>query len=380
MQGLISSVGRAVLCDYDQPPPTSPAAARFLERCAFLDSGTSALAISIRDAIARSDRTGAVEIILPAYCCPDILSAVRHNNARPVLVDFEPNTTWLSFSGIENALSDKTAAIIAVNFLGIHERLADIRNIIAGRNCYLIDDSCQAAPDLIGEQATADYRVFSFGRGKPISLLHGGAVQSRFGRLELGAHLKTLADDRFGRLLDRWRCRLFNSARNRVAFAGLYKLGIAGTTKYSAPGAILPMRRYPLEVLPSAIHGYWTQSIDVQRQIERGMKGKVLGDLLRSSSQLSDVNPVRLLRYPLLTGSSKNQNHLIAQLHKIGVCATNLYGNPLPDIRGTDLEVDSAEFPNAVDFSRKLITLPLHPVVTNGIVKNMMDVLSKKVK
>lgn len=54
----------------------------------FFDSGTAALAASILVSISKK-ATPEPEVILPAYGCPDLISAVVYAGAKPVLVDLE---------------------------------------------------------------------------------------------------------------------------------------------------------------------------------------------------------------------------------------------------------------------------------------------------
>ena len=144
----------------------------------FYHSGTSALAAAI---IAckklKSDVENNAEIILPAYGCPDLISAILYAGAKPVLVDLDPNTPWMSLSAISQAITEKTIAIVAVRFLGISERMQQLRDICCTHKLALIEDSAQGFP--VTSPATywrGDFNILSFGRGKPVNLLTGGAV------------------------------------------------------------------------------------------------------------------------------------------------------------------------------------------------------------
>ncbi|MCP4266778.1 MAG: DegT/DnrJ/EryC1/StrS aminotransferase family protein, partial [Candidatus Brocadiaceae bacterium] len=147
-------------------------------RFAFYQSGTAALSAAIAASI---EVNGGVaedpEIILPAYACPDLVSAVLYAGAKPVLVDLEEDSSYLSLDELSQAISVKTVAIIAVNFLGISERVKELRAICEKQNLLLIVDSAQWFPvHRLQDEWSGDFNIISFGRGKPVNLLHGGAV------------------------------------------------------------------------------------------------------------------------------------------------------------------------------------------------------------
>jgi dTDP-4-amino-4,6-dideoxygalactose transaminase len=60
----------------------------------FYCSGTAALAVAIKVSIEYKD-IQQPEIILPAYGCPDLISATVYAGAKPVLVDLEHQRPWM---------------------------------------------------------------------------------------------------------------------------------------------------------------------------------------------------------------------------------------------------------------------------------------------
>lgn len=136
-------------------------------------SGTSALAAAIKAAIANKGINQA-EVLLSAYTCPELVSAILFAGANPVLVDFESKRPWLDLVELDNKLTDKTVAIIAVSLFGIPERFDKLKAIIRDRGVVLIEDSAQYFPASDRDiEWQGDLTVLSFGRGKPISLLGG---------------------------------------------------------------------------------------------------------------------------------------------------------------------------------------------------------------
>ena len=97
----------------------------------YFASGTAALAAAITAAI-RLKAIDKPEVILPAYGCPDLISAVVFAGAKPVLVDFETDRPWMDLEQLLTKIRAQTVAIIAVNLFGISERLEQLRGRTRG--------------------------------------------------------------------------------------------------------------------------------------------------------------------------------------------------------------------------------------------------------
>ncbi|MEJ2452246.1 MAG: DegT/DnrJ/EryC1/StrS family aminotransferase, partial [Gammaproteobacteria bacterium] len=147
----------------------------------FYQSGTAALAAGlIATRSLHKNVTNTPEVILPAYACPDLISACIFAGVTPVLVDFEPDSCWMSLAQVENVVTQNTIGIIAVRFLGIAERMEQLQNICDRHGLSLIEDSAQGFPASHPESYwQGDLAILSFGRGKPVNLLGGGAILIR---------------------------------------------------------------------------------------------------------------------------------------------------------------------------------------------------------
>ena len=84
----------------------------------YYQSGTAALAASIMAAIRRGGVTNP-EVLLPAYGCPDLVSAAVHAGARPVLVDLEADRPWMDLEQVATGITQQTVAVIAAILLTV---------------------------------------------------------------------------------------------------------------------------------------------------------------------------------------------------------------------------------------------------------------------
>src|SRR5690606_40617216 len=73
--------------------------------------------------------------------CSSDLSAVLHAGGKPMLVDLEPERPWMQRAELHARLDGGVAAVVAVNFLGIPERLQELAVAAEAAGALLIEDS-----------------------------------------------------------------------------------------------------------------------------------------------------------------------------------------------------------------------------------------------
>lgn len=328
----------------------------------YLASGTAALAAAVVAAI-RLKSAADPEVILPAYGCPDLVSAVLHAGARPVLVDLVPDRPWMDLEQVSACINPATVAIIAVSLLGIPERMDRLGTLARESSVLLIEDSAQSFPqDSDMSFWSGDLVVLSFGRGKPVSLLGGGAVLYRDSRL--GSLLPDAAAQGGNSVVAfRTQAILYNlmlSPRLYWVPQGLPFLNL-GETRYHTLDRIQAMDEPRIGLLPANIEAYRRRS-DRAREtmaglVERGAMGTALIDL---PAACGTPQSRRLLRYPLLIERAE-RGRIYAELMRRGLGASIMYPVILPEVVGLEaLFADAGEFPVARSFAARLLTLPLY--------------------
>mgnify|MGYP000147273201 CR=1 FL=1 len=344
-------------------------------------SGTSALAAAVSAAVARK-RVRSPEVIVPAYACPDVVSAVLFAGATPVLVDLAPHRPWLDIEACRRRVNHNTVALVAINFLGIPERVQLLRAVTAACDAVLIEDCAQAFP--IGAEAVAglggDMVVLSFGRGKPVSLLGGGAVLSR---PELSHLLPPAGPSAAGlraRARFRLRAMIYNVLRqprlywllNALPFSGL------GRTVFKPLPGLLPAQP-SIDCLGANIDRYramTNRGCELRAELAEVLSGCAL-DLAAACAAPENA---RLLRLPLLIepGACARVDDA---LRRAGLGSSRLYRVPLPMVAGIPEAVRrQGDFPNARGFAASLLTLPTHAQVGRRDIKRMAAILRRELR
>ncbi|WP_413285376.1 dTDP-4-amino-4,6-dideoxygalactose transaminase [Vibrio sp. MA40-2] len=120
------------------------------------------------------------EIILPSYTFVSTVNAFVLRGGKPIFVDIEPNTMNIDPLCIENAITDKTKAIIVVHYAGVACDMDKIMAIAKRYNLYVIEDAAQAVGSYYRGQALGTighFGAFSYHATKNItSGGEGGAL------------------------------------------------------------------------------------------------------------------------------------------------------------------------------------------------------------
>ena len=106
----------------------------------FCNSGTAALHMAL---VACGVGCGD-EVIVPAYTWPSSATCCLHHNAIPVFVDINWATMNIDVELIEQAITPRTRAIMAVHLHGLSVDMDPLLAVAHRRNLRVIEDCCQA--------------------------------------------------------------------------------------------------------------------------------------------------------------------------------------------------------------------------------------------
>lgn len=372
MKRCLPPVGQPVVTVVGAALPVFPG-----YRPIWVQRGTAALALALRLAMARRPEVDRPQALIPGYGCPDLIAAARYAGVEPVLVDIGVDQPGFEFQALEHAWTDAVVAVVAVNCLGIAEHLEELAARAQARNAWLIEDDAQWFPELSPDAPllVGDAVVLSFGRGKPVSLLGGGALLVREG-LELNPVLVNLETASGGRLLG-LKIAFYNRLLQPHCYGhiGSNPLLRVGETRYAPLASIRAMDSCRLELL-GANAAAW---LGRDRWREAAL-AEVLADCEAVAVDLPRMlkkRARRLLRYPLLCRDRGIRDRLLARLETAGLGATAMYREALPWVPGVALMLGMITplLPGARIFAERLLTLPVHDGVNREDIERMGAVI-----
>ena len=159
------------------------------------NSGSSANLLAITSLTSKELGKNALnpndEIITVAAGFPTTVNPIIQNGLVPVFVDIEIPTYAINYKQIENAITDKTKAIMVAHTLGNPFNLSEVTKIAKKHNLWLIEDCCDALGSTYDNKfvgSFGDLATLSFYPAHQITMGEGGAV------LTNNHHLKKLVE------------------------------------------------------------------------------------------------------------------------------------------------------------------------------------------
>lgn len=322
------------------------------------------------------------EVITTAYTYTASASVVCHVGAKLVLVDVQPDSYEMDYDLLEQAITERTKAIIPVDLGGVicdYKKIFDI--VERKRALFHADNEMQSKIGRIAVVADgahafgamrngkhcgeiADFTSFSFHAVKNLTTAEGGALVWR--------DIEGVDNDAIYKQL--MLLSLHGQSKDALAktqlgaweydiVAPYYKCNM---TDIMASIGIAQLKRYPdlLKRRKEIIEKYNEGLADLDVRVL-----KHYGDYFSSSGHLYLVR---------LNGKTREKcNKIIIKMAEAGV-ATNVHYKPLPLLTAyKDLGFDIKDYPNAYAMYENEITLPLHTKLSDEEVEYVIDTFRK---
>ena len=119
------------------------------------------------------------EVIMPSFTFVSTADAFVLRGARIVFVDIRPDTMNIDESLIEDAITEKTKAIVVVHYAGVSCEMDTILDIAKRHGLYVVEDAAQGVMSTYKGRylgTLGDFGCFSFHETKNYSMGEGGAL------------------------------------------------------------------------------------------------------------------------------------------------------------------------------------------------------------
>ncbi|MEC7875256.1 MAG: DegT/DnrJ/EryC1/StrS family aminotransferase [Pseudomonadota bacterium] len=140
-----------------------------------VSAGTAALQVAVSCLpIDKGD-----EIIMPAFTIISCATAIIESGAKPVLVDCDPDTWTMNTEEIEQKITNKTKAIMAVHIYGHSVDMQPVNELAKKHNLFVIEDAAEAhGAEYKGTKCggLSDISILSFYANKLVTTGEGGMV------------------------------------------------------------------------------------------------------------------------------------------------------------------------------------------------------------
>lgn len=119
------------------------------------------------------------EVIMPSYTFVSTADAFVLRGAKAVFVDIRPDTMNIDEKLIEDAITERTKAIVPVHYAGVSCEMDTIMEIAKRHQLYVVEDAAQGVMSTYKNQALGsigDFGCYSFHETKNFSMGEGGAL------------------------------------------------------------------------------------------------------------------------------------------------------------------------------------------------------------
>lgn len=329
------------------------------------------------------------EVITSAYTYTASASVILHCGATPVLVDIKPDEFNIDVKKIEEAITEKTKAIIPVDIAGMPVDFDEIFEIVErkkeifnpkkgsyqeklGRILVLSDGAHSIGAKYQGKKTgnIADFTSFSFHAVKNLTTAEGGAItwkkNSNFDNDEIYKKIMLLA----------------LHGQNKDALSKMK----AGAWEYDIvmPGYKCNMTDINASIGLAQLRRYESDIIKRRREIVKLYNEKLIKTDRFILPKLKDEKKESSYHLYLLRIKNMNRkqvNEVIEKMAEKGI-ATNVHYKPLPLLTAyKNLGLKIEDYPIAESTYENEISLPLHNLLTNEeidyLIKNLIEIVEE---
>jgi perosamine synthetase len=350
----------------------------------FFNSGRSALYYSLL-ALSKIVSPNRNRVIIPAYTCFSVTSAVVRAGLIVELVDLVPDTLDYDYDKLAQVDPGNILAVVGCNLLGVLNNWDKLRSYAKSSRCFLIDDAAQSMGSSFNGNPSGslgDLGFYSLGRGKNLSAYAGGIlitdneniaeeIQKEIENLPVAgpaAELKAALEiGLYGAFLRPWLYWIPNS----IPFLHL------GETTFDPNftiGGLSHLQQAACLVLLTKL-----EILNETRRRNALSLGNAL--LLNDRIRIPGFNierPPIYLRLPLLLKNKHIRDMTLHELRNRGIMASTMYPSTIRKIPGIEKHLTSGnnDYPGADEIVERLLTVPTHSYLNAKSMRNIISVLN----
>lgn len=323
-----------------------------------VSSGKAALALILKGLQGMSKKR---KVIIPAYTCYSVPSAVAMTGLDIVLCDLLPETLDYDFDELETLADEDTLCIISTHLFGIPSDVSRIRDIGRKRGIFIIEDAAQAMGAVQGREklgTLGDVAFFSLGRGKNITCGSGGIIVTSSEEIGRGIkeHYLKLKKEPTGKnvinIIEVIFMKIFVTPYFYWFPDGLPFLNIGETRFYTT----FPL--YRLNSFKAGLLHRWREKLEEYNDFRSNIGQYFIKhlDLTKRIPIYSDE--YSYLRFPLYMNHEGQKDNICNRYKYHGV--SPMYPDSINHILEIREKFANTQYKNAERIAKTLVTLPTH--------------------
>lgn len=341
--------------------------AHYAVRAAFLvSSGKAALTVILKSLAVTSKRR---QVIIPAYTCFSVPSAIVKAGLEVVLCDVDPNTLDFNFTELEGLLDEHVLCVVSTHLFGRPADVGRVKQLCEGKGILVVEDAAQAMGGQVGDRligTIGDVGFFSLGRGKNMTCGTGGIILTSSAPIAeaIAAEYASLSEAPWLEVLCNWLellvMRIFIHPALYWFPAGLPFLGLGETKFYT------DFQMFRMDDVRAHLLNGWQRRL-VQANQERSSRARWLIEGLDLARK--GVKPIMgagslFLRLPVLLRGREAKEAVCRLSREQGAGLSPNYPATVQDIPELAGQLAGRRYPGAQEVVDRLVTLPTHQFVS----------------
>lgn len=349
-----------------------------VRNCYAVSSGKAALFLILQ--ALRELSPGRDEVLIPAYTCYSVPSAIVRAGLKVQLCDLAEGSVDFDFDSLKGHLENpRLLCVISTHLFGLPADVERIKTLIKHRDIFIVEDAAQAMGGEWNSKkmgTLGDVGLFSMGRGKAFSTVEGGIILTD--NELIGRAIKKRLDSIGGYTLSDY-LKLFLYA---VALAILINPRIywlpkmlpflkLGETRFDSSFPIMKLSPFQAGLT----RGWRRRIADLKSARQQNAKKYVMHGMPMpcAISAIPDM-----IRFPVLMADADAKRSILRDSENAGLGIADGYPDSINNIKELQALFKGKEYPAAKDVAERIVSLPLHPFVTDDDIKNISSVLRMK--
>jgi len=318
-----------------------------------VNSGTAALHAAL---LALDIKTGD-EVLLPSFTFVATANSVIASGAKPVFVDINTKDYTIDLHDLKRKLSKKSKVIIPVHLYGHPSDLCELNEIANQYSLYIVEDACQSLGSIYKNKQTGTFGTmgcFSMYASKVLTAGEGGAIVTN--------------DDKLADTL--------KMIRNHGMVEG-YDTQILGLN-YRLPELSAAIAKIQMKKLKTILNLRRRNSLLLSNLLETIIS--------KYKIKIPEEDQIKKFNWYLYTLAFNNFNNITLRdyikkkLIENGIGVAVYYDPPVHKTPFYQKFSMNNDLQNTNWSSKHVLSLPVHPGVTEMDIQNMVNVLERELQ
>jgi dTDP-4-amino-4,6-dideoxygalactose transaminase len=338
-----------------------------------VSSGKAAFALIL--SALQSLSPGKKQVLIPAYTCFSVPSAIVKAGLEVSLCDINDETLDFDYELLEEAVNENTLCVVPNHLFGIPSDVNRIKGICERKGVYVVEDAAQAMGSKYKEKplgTIGDVGFFSLGRGKNVTCGSGGIILTNSDTIAQEIE-KTYI------LLDKPQLREtlveFLNVTALAIFIRPFLYWFPSGLPFLKLGETLFYKDFPIKRLSGMKAGIlhkWKKQLEESNDIRK--KNAEYFRKLLCLNMHADLS-IPFLRMPLIVDNRKMRDNIYSLAQKKGMGISFMYPTSIDDIEEIHALFEGKAFPHASDIANRILTLPTHQLLSERDKRDISEFL-----